>query len=57
MTAVVVSDPGQAHLQRLMASWGMLADLCISDLLLLLPFADESGSRFSVIGQMRPTTG
>ena len=57
MTTVVVSDPGQAHLQRLMASWGMLADLCISDLLLLVPFPDESGSRFSVIGQMRPTTG
>src|SRR5437660_2857146 len=57
MTAVVVSDPGQAHLQRLMASWGMLADLCISDLLLLLPFLGESGSRFSVIGEMRPPTG
>jgi two-component system, sensor histidine kinase PdtaS len=28
------------HLQRLMASWGMLADLSFSDLLLLAPVAD-----------------
>ncbi|MBO0893050.1 MAG: sensor histidine kinase [Acidimicrobiales bacterium] len=29
------------HLQRLMASWGMLADLSFSDLLLLVPVARE----------------
>ena len=43
------------HLQRLMASWGMLADLCFADLLLFVPVA-EGESRFVVLGQMRPTT-
>ena len=43
------------HLQRLMASWGMLADLCFADLLLFVPVV-ESESRFVVLGQMRPTT-
>ncbi|HEV8624320.1 MAG TPA: histidine kinase N-terminal domain-containing protein, partial [Acidimicrobiia bacterium] len=28
-----------AHLQRLAAAWGMLADLCFADLLLLAPVA------------------
>jgi two-component sensor histidine kinase len=45
-----------AHLQRLMASWGMLADLCFGDLLLLVPAKDTDGGRFLVFGQMRPTT-
>jgi two-component sensor histidine kinase len=50
------------HLQRLMASWGMLADLSFSDLLLLVPAegSPEAGAagaaRFVVVGQMRPTT-
>ena len=53
----MVSEEGQAHLQRLMASWGILADLCFADLLLFVPVAGEpGGSRFAVYGQMRPTT-
>jgi two-component sensor histidine kinase len=47
---------GLAHLQRLMASWGMLSDLCFADLLLFVPVVGGSGSRFIVLGQMRPTT-
>ena len=50
-------DPGAlAHLQRLMASWGMLADLCFADLLLFVPVANTDDT-FVVFGQMRPTTG
>lgn len=50
-------DPGAlAHLQRLMASWGMLADLCFADLLLFVPVANADDT-FVVFGQMRPTTG
>ncbi|MDQ3943739.1 MAG: histidine kinase N-terminal domain-containing protein, partial [Actinomycetota bacterium] len=45
-----------AHLQRLTASWGMLADLCFADLLLLAPMAGEEGHRFVVLAQVRPTT-
>jgi two-component sensor histidine kinase len=44
-----------AHLQRLMGSWGMLADLCFGDLLLLVP-VKGTDDRFVVLGQMRPTT-
>ena len=51
-----VSEEGQAHLQRLMASWGLLADLSFADLLLFVPTADGDGKRFVVWGQMRPTT-
>ncbi len=45
-----------AHLQRLMGSWGMLADLCFADLLLLAPAAGPGAIRFIVLGQVRPTT-
>jgi two-component sensor histidine kinase len=47
-----------AHLQRLVASWGPLADLCFADLLLLVPTLREEGGerRYVVIGQVRPTT-
>ena len=44
-----------AHLQRLVASWGPLADLCFADLLLFAPM-EEAGDRFVVLGQIRPTT-
>jgi two-component sensor histidine kinase len=44
------------HLQRLTASWQLLADLCFSDLLLLAPIGAES-DRFVIIAQVRPTTG
>ena len=45
------------HLQRLVASWQPLADLCFSDLLLLVPVEGEEGSRSVILGQVRPTTG
>src|SRR3954453_6136346 len=51
-----LDGPGLDHLQRLMGSWGMLADLCFADLLLFVPVSGGEGSRFIVLGQMRPTT-
>ncbi|HUF33234.1 MAG TPA: histidine kinase N-terminal domain-containing protein [Acidimicrobiales bacterium] len=48
--------PRVAHLQRLVASWGPLADLCFADLLLFVPIVGEEGARFVVVGQIRPTT-
>ena len=48
-----------AHLQRLVASWGLLADFCFADLLLFGVVGDtrEGGTnRFVVLGQVRPTT-
>ena len=42
------------HLNRLVSEWGMLADLCFSDLLLYVPTTD---GRWAVIGQVRPATG
>ncbi|HEX7168209.1 MAG TPA: histidine kinase N-terminal domain-containing protein [Acidimicrobiales bacterium] len=46
------------HLKRLVASWGMLSDLCFADLLLFVPVANASGggAKFLVVGQVRPTT-
>ena len=56
------------HLQRLIASWGLLADLCFADLLLFAaadgdaavgePTTDGSAvpARLVVLGQMRPLT-
>jgi two-component sensor histidine kinase len=44
-----------AHLQRLVAEWGMLADFCFADLLLLAPVVDSDS--WLVLGQIRPTTG
>jgi two-component sensor histidine kinase len=44
-----------AHLQRMVATWEMLADFCFSDLLLLVPI-DPQGSEFLVMGQVRPST-
>ncbi len=43
------------HLQRLVASWGLVADFCFSDLLLFVP-TDDHGTRFVIAGQVRPTT-
>ncbi|RIK11437.1 MAG: ATPase [Acidobacteria bacterium] len=43
------------HLQHLVASWGLIADLSFSDLLLFAPAKDEQ-SRFVVLGLARPTT-
>ncbi len=44
-----------AHLQRLVAGWGVLSDLCFADLLLFVP-ADGRDDAFVVLGQVRPTT-
>ncbi len=51
----LLSERGQAHLQRLTATWGILADLSRADLLLFVPAGGGDG-RFLVHGQMRPTT-
>ncbi|MDQ1403136.1 MAG: two-component system, sensor histidine kinase PdtaS [Actinomycetota bacterium] len=52
--------PALGHLQRLMASWGMLADLCFADLLLFAPVTEgdgrADGNKFVILGQMRPST-
>ena len=45
------------HLQRLLVSWGVLADLSFSDLLLLAPTDWEREDHLVVLGQTRPTTG
>ncbi len=47
------------HLKRLVASWGMLADLSFSDLLLYVPIptSDGEAARFLVVNQVRPNTG
>jgi two-component system, sensor histidine kinase PdtaS len=45
------------QLQRLAASWGLLADFCFSDLLLFVPVGAFDGDEFVVLAQVRPTTG
>ncbi len=46
-----------AHLRRLVGSWGPLADLSFSDLLLLAPAGGSAaGESFVVLGQIRPAT-
>ena len=50
-----------AHLQRLLGTWGILADLSFSDLVLLAPMARGArehhgdGLELVVLGQMRPS--
>jgi two-component sensor histidine kinase/PAS domain-containing protein len=51
-----IEGPALAHLHRLVASWGPLADLCFADLLLFVPLAGSDGTAFVVAGQVRPTT-
>jgi two-component sensor histidine kinase len=53
-----LDDPEVEHLQRLVATWGFLADLCFADLLLFVPTEGqrESIEKFIVVGQVRPTT-
>jgi two-component sensor histidine kinase len=48
--------PQLAHLQRLVASWGLLADFCFADLLLYAPERKGDPGRFVVLGQIRPAT-
>jgi two-component sensor histidine kinase len=50
-----LDEEGIDHLQRLVASWGLLADLCFADLLLFAPVAGD-GEGFVILGQIRPTT-
>ncbi|MEZ5142168.1 MAG: histidine kinase N-terminal domain-containing protein [Acidimicrobiales bacterium] len=54
-------EPAVDHLERLVGSWGLLADLSFSDLLLFAqvghPTAGEGAEQFLVLGQVRPTTG
>ncbi len=49
-----LDDDAVGHLQRLVRGWGMLADLCFGDLVLLA--AAQDGESFVVLGQMRPST-
>lgn len=51
-----LDDAQTEHLQRLVASWGLLADLCFADLLLMAPVGEEADEGFVVLGQIRPTT-
>jgi two-component sensor histidine kinase len=44
------------HLQRLVASWGLLSDLSFADLLLYAPAGPGDPSAFTILGQVRPTT-
>jgi two-component system, sensor histidine kinase PdtaS len=50
-----LSERVVAHLQRLVASWGTLSDLCFADLMLLAPVAGRPDA-FVILGQVRPTT-
>jgi two-component sensor histidine kinase len=47
--------PVATHLQRLVATWGVLSDLCFADLLLFVPVHGDDES-LVVLGQVRPTT-
>jgi two-component sensor histidine kinase len=53
-----LDDHQLAHVLRLLGTWGVLADLSFSDLVLLAPIsADEAGaeSGLVILGQMRPS--
>jgi two-component system, sensor histidine kinase PdtaS len=50
-----LAEPVVTHLQRLVAGWGVLSDLCFADLLLFVPVGEDHKS-FLVVGQVRPTT-
>jgi two-component system, sensor histidine kinase PdtaS len=54
--SIGLETPAMAHLQRLVASWGLLSDLCFADLLLYAPVGPEDPSTFTILGQVRPTT-
>jgi two-component sensor histidine kinase len=51
-----LDGPELAHLQRLVGSWGLLADFCFADLLLYAPESSANSGRFIVLGQIRPAT-
>jgi two-component sensor histidine kinase len=54
--SIGLETPVIGHLMRLTASWGLLSDLCFSDLLLFAPTAPGDLSTFTILGQVRPTT-
>ncbi|MGA7834785.1 MAG: sensor histidine kinase [Acidimicrobiales bacterium] len=51
-----LDEPAVDHLQRLIASWSLLADLAFSDMLLMARVEEAEGpdEHFVVLGQMRP---
>jgi two-component sensor histidine kinase len=52
-----LTDDQTEHLQRLLGSWSLLADLAFSDLLLVAPVAEPppgTGPQLVVLGQVRP---
>jgi two-component sensor histidine kinase len=51
-----LDGPALGHLQRLVASWGLLSDLCFADLLLFAPASPSDLSHFVILSQVRPTT-
>src|SRR5436190_2693481 len=51
-----LDGPALAHLQRLVAAWGLLADFCFADLLLYAPVRGASSDSFIILGQIRPAT-
>jgi len=61
MVVPPVDEDAARHLRRLVAAWGMLADLSFSDLLLYVPEPSSGGGRaaeqFVVVNQVRPNTG
>lgn len=56
-----LDDVQLGHLQRLLGTWGILADLSFSDLVLMAPMAPDAGGHQTgelelvVLGQMRPS--
>ncbi|MGD0882767.1 MAG: histidine kinase N-terminal domain-containing protein [Acidimicrobiales bacterium] len=56
-----LDDDQLAHLQRLLGTWGILADLSFSDLVLMAPMAPDlsdprpGGLELVILGQMRPS--
>ena len=51
-----LEGPQIAHLQRLVGTWGLLADFCFADLLLYAPVRGEVKDSFIILGQIRPAT-
>ena len=45
-----------AHLQRLVRTWGLLADLSLGDVLVLAPVAGDAAGRFVVLANVRAST-
>ncbi|MDA8313492.1 MAG: PAS domain-containing sensor histidine kinase [Actinomycetota bacterium] len=57
LTCTDLTPSELAHLQRLLGSWSVLADLSFSDLLLVVPTSPIPGEEpgFVVMGQIRPS--